>query len=320
MGVRHLNQFIRNNCSNKAVKHIHLKKLSNKTVAVDTSIYLYKFSADSALMENMYTLISIFLEYKITPVFVFDGKPPPEKKELLRKRYLDKKEAERKYVELQNETNIHNIEEVSQDRRLEILLEMDTLKKQFIRVREEDVRKVKELMDAFGVTHIEADGEADVLCGYLTKMGIVGGCVSDDMDMFLYGCPYVIRNINILKHTAVLYKTHCILTELNLSDKEFREIMVLSGTDYNINSQTDLDETIKWHNEYSIKNSPLDFYDWLAENTTYIKDKSLLLKNNQMFQLLDYDLKKWDEVVISNKSKNKPAIYNIMKKEGFIFV
>lgn len=320
MGVRHLNQFIRNTCSNQAVKHIHLKKLSNKTVAVDTSIYLYKFSIDSALMENMYTLISIFIEYKITPVFIFDGKPPPEKKELLRKRYIEKKEAERKYLELQNETNIHNIEDVSQDRRREILLEMDSLKKQFIRVREEDVRKVKELMDAFGVTYIDADGEADVLCGYLTKKGIVGGCVSDDMDMFLYGCPYVIRNINILKHTAVLYNTQTILSELNLSENDFREIMVLSGTDYNINSQTDLHETIKQYNEYSIKNSQLAFYDWLAENTNYVKDKSLLLKNNEMFQLLDDDLKKWDDIVISTKIKNKASIHNIMKKEGFIFV
>lgn len=320
MGVRHLNQFIRNTCSNQAVKHIHLKKLSNKTVAVDTSIYLYKFSIDSALMENMYTLISIFIEYKITPVFIFDGKPPPEKKELLRKRYIEKKEAERKYLELQNETNIHNIEDVSQDRRREILLEMDSLKKQFIRVREEDVRKVKELMDAFGVTYIDADGEADVLCGYLTKKGIVGGCVSDDMDMFLYGCPYVIRNINILKHTAVLYNTQAILSELNLSENDFREIMVLSGTDYNINSQTDLHETIKQYNEYSIKNSQLAFYDWLAENTNYVKDKSLLLKNNEMFQLLDDDLKKWDDIVISTKIKNKASIHNIMKKEGFIFV
>lgn len=320
MGVKHLNQYIRNNCSNNSVKYIHMKKLSNKTVVVDTSIYLYKFSIDSAVMENMYTLISIFLEYKITPIFIFDGKPPPEKKELLRKRYIEKKEAERKYLELQNETNINNIEEVSQDRRREIMLEMDTLKKQFIRIREEDVRKVKELMDAFGVTYIDADGEADVLCGYLTKTGIVGGCVSDDMDMFLYGCPYVIRNINVLKHTAILYDTRSILKDLGLSDKEFREIMVLSGTDYNINSQTDLHETIKWYNEYSIKNTALDFYDWLAENTNYVKDKSLLLKNNQMFQLLDDDLKKWDQLAISTKIKNKTAIHNIMKKEGFIFV
>lgn len=320
MGVRNLNRFIRNTCSNKAVKHIHLKKLSNKTVAVDTSIYLYKFSIDSALMENMYTLISIFIEYKITPVFIFDGKPPPEKKELLRKRYIEKKEAERKYLELQNETNINNIEDVSQDRRREILLEMDALKKQFIRIREEDIRKVKELMDAFGVTYIDADGEADVLCGYLTKKGLVGGCVSDDMDMFLYGCPYVIRNINILKHTAILYDTLNILSELNMTEKDFREIMVLSGTDYNINSQTDLHETIQWFHTYSKQNSGLEFYDWLAENTKYIIDAPSLLKNNQMFQLLGDDLKKWDELVISNKSKNKNAIYNIMKKEGFIFV
>jgi 5'-3' exonuclease len=75
---------------------MHLQSLSNKTVVVDTSIYLYKFAAENAIAENMYLLISIFKKYKIRPIFIFDGKPPDEKKDLLIQRRNDKKEAQQK--------------------------------------------------------------------------------------------------------------------------------------------------------------------------------------------------------------------------------
>lgn len=307
MGVKNLNKFLQNNCGKKSISIVHLKRFSGKTLVIDTSIYLYKFSGENALLENMYLLISIFLEYQIKPIFIFDGKPPPEKKELLRKRYIEKKEAERKYLLLQSQISDNS-------------KEMELLKKQFIRIREEDVRKVKELMDAFGVTYYDASGEADVLCAHLNKSGSAWGCVSDDMDMFLYGCPYVIRNIRIISHTAILYNTTSILSDLNMTEKQFREIMVLSGTDYNIHSETRLDETIRLFNEYTDQNLNVDFYDWLVKNTTYINDKALLSKCDKLFHVTNDDLKKWENIQLPEKKINKVDICNIMKKEGFVFV
>jgi hypothetical protein len=75
--------------------------------------------------------------------------------------------------------------------------------------------------------------------------------MSDDMDMFLYGCPLVVRHISLMNHTAVLYDTEEILKELNITARHFCEIMVLSGTDYNINSNTTLYETMKWFRQYN---------------------------------------------------------------------
>ena len=53
-------------------------------------------------MENMYLMLSIFKYYNITPIFIFDGKPPNEKKSLLQKRREDKLEAEQEYTILKN--------------------------------------------------------------------------------------------------------------------------------------------------------------------------------------------------------------------------
>ena len=80
MGIKNLNRFLLDNCNKKSIKKFHLKQLENKKVVIDTSIYLYKFIADDSLLENMYLFISIMKSYNIEPIFVFDGKPPAEKK------------------------------------------------------------------------------------------------------------------------------------------------------------------------------------------------------------------------------------------------
>ena len=48
-------------------------------------------------------MLAIFREYNIIPIFVFDGKPPPEKKELLQKRREDKTAAKNEYNKLKNQ-------------------------------------------------------------------------------------------------------------------------------------------------------------------------------------------------------------------------
>ena len=100
MGIKNLNRFLKENCTKKSIRKIQLTQLECKTVVVDTSIYMYRYIAENALMENMYMLVSLLLANNITPLFVFDGKPPPEKRELLRLRRLEKKKAEHKYMEL----------------------------------------------------------------------------------------------------------------------------------------------------------------------------------------------------------------------------
>jgi 5'-3' exonuclease len=92
MGIKNLNRFLRDNCKKKSIYKASLKDLRGKTIVIDTSIYLYKFLGENALMENMYLFISTLLDNDITPIFIFDGKPPPEKREILLERRLGKKE------------------------------------------------------------------------------------------------------------------------------------------------------------------------------------------------------------------------------------
>jgi len=317
MGIKHLNRFLYENCTKKSIKKIHLNQLGNRTIAIDTSIYLYKYSSEGALMENMYLFISILKNYKITPLFIFDGKPPPEKQELLKRRRLEKKEAEEKYKQLKN------ADLTDEDTKAE----MDKLKRMFVRISDEEIKKVKSLMDAYGVTYYEAPGEADHLCAFLVKTGKAWGCISDDMDMFVYSCTNVIRNISLLKHTATLYDTKQILKDLEMSEQIFCEIMVLSGTDYNIHSKTSLKETIRWYYEYmKYKDKTGDiaqkqsFYVWLIKNTRYIADYKTLLNAYKMFTCNNCEeFEHWRKLEFVDKPVHYAKIRDIMEPEGFWF-
>jgi hypothetical protein len=71
MGIKDLNLFLRNNCQ-ESIKKLHISEISGKKIAVDISIYLYKFQGENALIENMYLMLSIFRNYNIITVFIFD--------------------------------------------------------------------------------------------------------------------------------------------------------------------------------------------------------------------------------------------------------
>jgi flap endonuclease-1 len=316
MGIKHVNRYLIDRCSKKAIFKTHLKIAEGKIIVIDTSIYMYKYMSQNALVEYIYLMISILLEYNITPIFIFDGKAPPEKRDLLRERSKYKKDAEQKYNELQKE-----IENPVFDSHLkkDIIDELESLKKKFIRIKEKDIIKVKRLMDAYGISYIVADGEADKLCALMVKCGNAWACLSDDMDMFAYGCPRVLRHMSLLKHTIIMYDFRQILNETGFNEESFREIMVLSGTDYNINQKISLYHAIDWFNEYSniYKNEAKSdtFYKWLSNKNYCELDYYELLKIYNMFCLND---NLYVNVANSTKLPNYIDLKNLLRDDGFV--
>jgi flap endonuclease-1 len=286
MGIKHLNKFLRTQCG-ESIKSITIAELSGKKIAVDISIYTYKYESNEALIENMYLMLATFRQYNIIPIFVFDGKPPAEKKALLQKRKEDKKEAEKEYNILKQKLENNNVPD---DDKQEIISNMDLFKKQFIYITREKINTVKSLIRSYGATYYDAPGEADELCALLVLKNKVWACLSEDMDMFVYGCTRVIRYLSLSNRTAVLYDMKGILVNLGITQKELREICVLSGTDYNIQNcdkiknKPNLYDTIKLFNKYKKEkekekgkeNNDLQFYEWLKINSDYITDYELL--------------------------------------------
>ena len=322
MGIRYLNRFLKDNAS-PSIKLCKLAELSGKKIAVDISIYMYRFAADDTLIENMYLMLSVFKFYNIIPVFVFDGKPPPEKRELLQKRKEDKQDAENEYNKLKNTLEINK--DMDDSDKQELIYNMDMLKKKFVSVSKNDIENIKLLIRSYGATYYDAPGEADELCAMLTMKDKVWGCLSEDMDMFIYGCPRVIRYLSLLNHTAVIYDLKGILNNLGITQKELREICVLSGTDYNLecdDSKNTLTNTLKQFKKYHKLKTNLNFYDWLNNsNEEYIKDYELLKKIYEMFDLSNnhLNIKIFEKIKIINGPVMKYEINNLLKTDGFIF-
>ena len=207
----------------------------------------------------------------------------------------------------------------------EISNSMDMLKRKFVNVSKNDIEEVKNLIRAYGATYYDAPGEADELCAMLTIKGKVWACLSEDMDMFVYGCPRVIRYLSLLKHTIVLYDMKGILSELGITQKELREICVLSGTDYNNINDNDnshtLYTTLKQYKKYHNDKSNLDFYDWLVKKTDYIRDYEHLIQIYDIFDLSKNhnNITKFENIIISNSNIIKSEIRDILEKDGFIF-
>jgi hypothetical protein len=325
MGIKKLNMLLREKCSKQSISKQDLRYIENKTIVVDTSIYLYRFASENALMDNMYLLISILLSFNITPIFVFDGKPPPEKQKLLTQRRMEKREAEQKYNCIQS--NLSTIG-LNDDDKNELILEMEQLRQQFIRITERDIQKVKGLMKAYGVSYYDAPGEADEVCAYMVKKGLAWACLSDDMDMFLYGCPIVLRNISLIHKTVLVYDTSAILCDLNISESLFRGIMVLAGTDYNLNTDISVYKANEMFHEYIESNNyetsedlTLNgFYEWVYTNINNTINLNDLYHINGMFNMNNINC--MDDIkyhpMQTQHIQNK-QICSIMEKEGFVF-
>jgi hypothetical protein len=132
-----------------------------------------------------------------------------------------------------------------------------------------------------------------------------------------------------------LYDTKEILNKLGLTQKELREICVISGTDYNAennnnsennnnaenNNTPNLYKTLKYFKKYYNEKTTISFYDWLLQNTDYIKDYNKLIKIYDMFELnTNYlNLKNFENIKIINGPILREEIKQIIKKEGFIF-
>ena len=303
MGIRCLNKFLTKYCSNSITK-LHLNELNGKRIAIDANIYMYEFYSEGKLMEGFYYMISIFKYYNIEPIFIFDGKTPENKYETIKERQANKIIAENKYNKL---AEIYD----------ENCQELINLRKQFIRLSKNHFSDVKNLIEYMGITYIEAPFEADEICAKLVLTNSVYGCLSEDTDMFAYGCTRIFKNINLKKETIVEYNLCNILKYLNINLENFKQLCVISGTDYNKETKGFMYYYNIYKNKYRIvSNKYHSFYEWLYMNN-YNYDYDNLLKicsiycKNKVFE---------NEIIYKNNKFRRNDLQNLLKKHNFIFV
>jgi len=310
MGVKLLSKLLKTQCYEES-KQTHLSNLFGKKICIDVSIYLYRYKSQNTLIESLYSMCSLFKYYNITPIFIFDGKPPDCKKEELNKRKKTREENEKKLIELQEKFGDNVTKEQANV--------LNNLKRATTKINWEDIELVKNLFDAYGMKYMTANGEADVLCASLVLKKKVYAVLTEDMDLFAYTCPVVLRYFSLANHSCILYDLSKILKKLDINKENFRILCVLSGNDYYSNNNN-IFHYLKLYNRYKKLKLKCNFLAWLVSQNYVNKDEiDEINERINMYLNINGELANYSYIPIRFGSVDKVDLYKILENERFVF-
>jgi 5'-3' exonuclease len=258
MGIKDLCQFIKKTCPSVFI-NLPINSLSGQRIAVDASVYLYKFICiDNQHKGNwidMFIHMIIWLRYNnIRPIFVFDGKPPKEKETTQKDRRENRAKLKWLIEELNELIEIISLEGVINkdvqcrlDKILnfpfknwsvdQVLCELNNMYKRengkFINIGTEHVNKLKELLSCWGNPWFQATGEAEKTCAWLCKWGWVKGVLTTDSDVLVYGTPVFIKDLRINEAVCKVVRYEDVIDMMDLTPEQFTDFCIMCGSDYN---------------------------------------------------------------------------------------
>lgn len=168
------------------------------------------------------------IEKNITPVYIFDGKPPEFKMKTLEHRQEIREHAKEEYERAREEGD-----EEGARRYAMASSKVDAYVKD----------SAKELLTALGIAWIQAPSEGEAQASFMSQNGDVTYAVSQDYDSLLFGCQTLVRNITISGKRKIrgrvinLYPERLVLSNVlacvGLTREELIQAALLIGTDYN---------------------------------------------------------------------------------------
>jgi flap endonuclease-1 len=229
-----------------AEQPVTLDDLSNRVLAVDAYNALYQFLAiirqpdgtplkdrsgriTSHLSGLLYRAANL-VEKGIRLIFVFDGKPPEMKIVEIHRRRRIKEEATVRY------------EQALKEGRLQ---EARTYAQATSQLKDVMVADAKTLLDALGISWIQAPSEGEAQAAFMAARGDVWAAASQDHDSLLFGAPRMIKNLAITGRRKLprrnayveieprLIELAKTLQDLSISREQLVDVGVLIGTDFN---------------------------------------------------------------------------------------
>lgn len=293
MGIKKLSKFLNNKGLVKKYDNIYnFKKKNYKIiVGVDTMLYMYKFKYSyNDIIYGFTRQIIYFLVNKIIPIYIFDGKPLKEKSQTLYKRKNNKKKIESKINEIKSQIN----ENMTQEEKENMNSQLVKLNKKNIKITNDDIKKLMSLFDLCGIPYLKSVNEADILLASLYKNNKINYCLSEDMDILIFGAKKIIK---FDKKEIHEFNLNHILNNLELTEDQFIDMCILFGCDY-INP--------------ILKKKPNEIYDLIKK---YKEVKKIVDK--------DYYIEKHNKIknLFKNKSDenyNYPSRFRIKKRVNIL--
>ena len=319
MGIKGVNKLLKKQCKT-GISNISIKKLRNKHIGIDTSIYLYKYTYIGNMLECFLKQIEHLLSYGITPIYFFDGKPTQEKMKLIEKRNDIHKKSLEKIVLLKKELDeLENIEDPSDEILLQIqLMEITIIKKEkgTIRINKSELGDLKQILKNLGIYYYECDGEADIYMKVFSQNKLVDYVITEDLDFLTHGCKNILYNYSYSSSKMTLYNLEKVLKDLELSYESFIDLSIMLGCDYSCkipgfgpvtgykliteyNSFTELSEKSKIR-------VPINF-KYTDSLNMFIESPEILIKNKKDLNLKkeNINLEKLEELNLNQQILNR---------------
>ena len=257
MGIKNLHRVLEK-YSPGCYKTTHLSHFSYKKVAIDISLYLYKYKAihGERWVECFLSLIVCLRKWDVHCIFIYDGQAPVEKvEEQLRRRETRSKmgdkiaEIERQLREYE-ETGVIGelIEEISKKEGIVSLFrkkiginvsavkaKIESMKSMMISIVPSDIILSQKLFDVMHIPYVKAPAEAECYASQLCVDGKVDAVLSEDTDVLAYGTPVFLTKIDTQKDTVVQITYSSILEETGMTKETFTDLCIMCSCDYNSN-------------------------------------------------------------------------------------
>lgn len=257
MGIKNLHKLLQKYAPN-CYKTCHLSEYSFKKVAIDISLYLYKYKAvyGDRWIEAFISLVNCLRKWDVHCIFVYDSKAPVEKVEEQKRRaenrvkQVDKiKALEKEIEEFEQSGKVGEIiSDISKKEGIISLFrnkqivdisvvknKLESMKNMVISVSPDDLLLSQQLFDMLKVPYIKAPSEAEAYASHLCVNQKVDAVLSEDTDVLAYGTPIFLTKIDTNKDTVVELKYECILEEIGMNKESFTDLCIMCGCDYNDN-------------------------------------------------------------------------------------
>lgn len=254
MGIKDFYKFI-NTKHPECFKPIHFSSFKYKCLAIDMMnlLYIHKARNNRDWMKNILIFLNKLQYYYVHPVCVFDGKSHPLKRQTIQKRKDERSKGIFRINSIRESLQNYKKTKLIDD----ILFNFIKNKPEFVsqlsnntlivdRIEEyldkqinnyslyfsnEDIENIKELIKSMGITVITAKYDGEALCSYLSKIGKVEAVITNDSDVFFFGCKNVI--CKFIDDGGLLLSIESVLEKMNINYEQFIELCILCGTDFN---------------------------------------------------------------------------------------
>lgn len=334
MGIKRMNKFLENKNLIKIHNNLNDMIRNNKQteyqvfntrnkcyrIAVDTMLYAHKFKYSyNDIIYGFINQIINFLNNRILPIYIIDGLAPSEKSDLIKTRNEKKNRLDNKIEQLKDEM----LSELNDTKRNELNTKIKNLTRTNIKINKTDINNIIQLFKHLNIPYIRANGEADALIGLLYENKSIDSCLSEDMDILVFGCKKMVK---FNKKKIYEYNLDHILNKLNITFDQYIDMCIYFGCDY-LQPFAKVDPNTIYENIYYKTISDFIKNNLISENykkyiSNFNKAKLVFInsKKNENSSYINFQIKyniSWNELSVF--LKNTSRIINNKKQQDIYY-